>query len=52
MTIVALVILLGLATGLVARYRGYGFWTWAIAGALLFVVAFPAALLVKNKRTG
>jgi hypothetical protein len=44
-----LLLLLGLIPAFIARRRGRSFKKWWIFGALLFPIAFPFSLFLKNK---
>jgi hypothetical protein len=39
---------IGLIPACIARDKGRDFWTWWIFGAALFIVALPAAILLKR----
>lgn len=41
-------VLLGLAPAVIARAKGRSFMLWWLYGALLFIVAFPHALIMKK----
>lgn len=49
MIILLLAALLGLITGAIAQKKGESFFVWWLFGALLFIVALPMALLMKEK---
>lgn len=48
------VVLVGLIIGLlpawIAQRKGQGFWTFYVFGVLLWIVAMPVALLMKDRR--
>lgn len=44
--------LLGLLPASIARSKGYGFGTWWLYGAALFLVALPHALILKLNQEG
>ena len=48
MELLLFAILLGLLPAYIASKKGRSFVTWWIFGVLLFIVAFPAALIIKN----
>ena len=50
MEYILLPILLGLLPACIAQHKGRSFVGWWIFGALLFIVALPAILLVKKVR--
>jgi hypothetical protein len=43
-------LLLALIPAFIARHRGHGFWTFYVFGLLLWIVALPVALLIKDRR--
>lgn len=47
MEILILIILIGLIPGMIANSKGHSFIGWWVFGALLFIVALPAAIIVK-----
>ena len=47
MEFLIIAVLIGLIPAAIARSKGRSFGTWWLFGALLFIVALPAALLIK-----
>ena len=45
-------ILLGLIPASIASKKGGSFFTWWVFGALLWIVALPMAIVLKDKRYG
>ncbi|MDP9226836.1 MAG: hypothetical protein M3P18_23935 [Actinomycetota bacterium] len=41
---------LALVPAFIARQKNQGFWTYYVFGLLLWIVAVPVALLIKDKR--
>lgn len=48
MEILVIAAIIGLLPAIIASKKGHSFVTWWLFGALLFIVALPAALLLKN----
>jgi hypothetical protein len=48
--LLALAALLGLLPGWIASRKGRSFFEWWIFGALFFIIALPAALIVGDRR--
>ena len=48
--ILALAALLALIPAFIAKNKNQGFWTFYVLGFLLWIVALPIALLIKDKR--
>jgi hypothetical protein len=47
MTLLAVALLLGLVPAAIAHNKGRTFFSWWLYGTLLFIVAFPHALLLR-----
>jgi hypothetical protein len=52
MEILMVAVLLGLIPAVIAKNKGYNFFTYWLAGALLFIVALPWTLLMKPNPKG
>jgi hypothetical protein len=51
MDILFWLILLGVISGTIAKFKGYSFFAWWIYGVLLAIVAIPHAILIKPSPT-
>jgi hypothetical protein len=43
-------VVIGLIPAAIARRKGHGFWTWWLFGAMLWIVALPVSLFIKDAR--
>ncbi len=50
--IITLLLVAALLPAWIAHRKGQGFWTYYLFGLLLWIVAVPVALLIKNRRRG
>jgi hypothetical protein len=49
MEILVVAIIIGIIPGMIAEKKGYNRWGWWLFGAVAFIVALPAALLLPKK---
>lgn len=49
MEILIIPVILGLLPAAIAHNKGYSFLGWWVLGAMLFIVALPCAIFLKNK---
>jgi hypothetical protein len=50
MEVLILLPIIALIPAFIARQKSQGFWTFYVFGLLLWIVAVPVALLIKDKR--
>lgn len=48
---IGMAVILGLIPAMIARSKGLGFVEWWVFGALLFIVALPAAIFAKGAKS-
>jgi hypothetical protein len=47
---VLMLLLIALLPASIARHKGRSFFTWYVGGILLWIVAFPASIMVSDRR--